>query len=364
VNGPRVLITSDVVGGVWDFALTLGSELRARHDARITLLALGEPSATEHAAAVAAQLDFRYVPVKLEWMADSADDVGRTAGIVAHVARSVGADVVHANQFAAACAELHIPVVLTVHSDVLSWSRWTRGTPANMSTWASYAALVREALLRADAVTAVSGFLAGEIGSLYDVRRPVEVIHNGWPHLSATSTRRDGTLLAGRVWDEAKNFGLVSRAAVGWEPGSVLLAGEARHPESGALAEIGPLVRGLGFLSRDELLRRMADSAIFLSPARYDPFGLLPLQAALSGCALLLSDIPSYRELWQDAAVFFRSDDAADLRARWRRLLERDDERAEVQRRAMLRACTKYTSAGMSDRYAELYARTRPAVAA
>ena len=36
----------------------------------------------------------------------------------------------HANQFAAACATVEVPVVLTVHSDVLSWHRWTLGSSA------------------------------------------------------------------------------------------------------------------------------------------------------------------------------------------------------------------------------------------
>ncbi len=31
-------------------------------------------------------------------------------------------------------------------------------------------------------------------------------------------------------------------------------------------------------------------------PARYEPFGLSVLEAALSGCALVLGDIPSLRE--------------------------------------------------------------------
>ena len=33
-------------------------------------------------------------------------------------------------------------------------------------------------------------------------------------------------------------------------------------------------------------------------PARYEPFGLSILEAALSGCALVLGDLPSLRELW------------------------------------------------------------------
>ena len=40
----HILLTTDVVGGVWDFCLALASELHVQRAARVTLLALGEPS--------------------------------------------------------------------------------------------------------------------------------------------------------------------------------------------------------------------------------------------------------------------------------------------------------------------------------
>ena len=36
----------------------------------------------------------------------------------------------------------------------------------------------------------------------------------------------------------------------------------------------------------------------------YEPFGLAVLEAAQAGCALVLSDIPTFRELWDGAAMF------------------------------------------------------------
>jgi glycosyltransferase involved in cell wall biosynthesis len=120
----------------------------------------------------------------------------------------------------------------------------------------------------------------------------------------------------------------------------------------------------LGFLSPQELSSWLQRAAIYLSPARYDPFGLLPLQAALDGCALLLSDIPSYRELWDGAACFFRSDDAQDLRRKWRRLVKDADLRADLWRRAARRAHSNYTPSRMADQYVQVYARVQQAAAA
>jgi hypothetical protein len=48
------------------------------------------------------------------------------------------------------------------------------------------------------------------------------------------------------------------------------------------LARVTPL----GELTRRQLAREMGCAAIFAAPARYEPFGLAALEAALSGCAL------------------------------------------------------------------------------
>ena len=56
-------------------------------------------------------------------------------------------------------------------------------------------------------------------------------------------------------------------------------------------------------------------AAIYALPARYEPFGLSVLEAASQGCALVLGDIASLRENWDDAAVFVPPDDGEDLGA-------------------------------------------------
>ncbi len=65
----------------------------------------------------------------------------------------------------------------------------------------------------------------------------------------------------------------------------------------------------LGRLSTEELASWYAYAAIYALPARYEPFGLSVLEAALSGCALVLGDIASLSEIWGDAAVFVPPDD-------------------------------------------------------
>jgi glycosyltransferase involved in cell wall biosynthesis len=356
VRVARVLLTTDVVGGVWDFSTTLAREL-VRRGTQVILLALGEPSADQRRQASQAGAVLVAEPLRLEWMQDSQADVVETQRVLDRLVQQFRPDVVHANQFAA--ARVPAPVVLTLHSDVLSWRKWTVGSTAVPAEWQPYVDLVRRALARADAVVGVSRFLAQEVQRLYGTDREIEVVPNGWPAAAEPpATRSKQTLIAGRVWDAAKN---VRSALDARPPGArVLLAGEQRHPETGGLAEVPHGVEQLGFVPRDELDGLLRQTRIYLSPARYDPFGLLPLQAALSGCALLLSDIPSYREVWGDSAVFF---EAEQLQERWQGLLEDDAACARLARQARQRALERYSPEGMAERYLEVYARVAAGVA-
>jgi glycosyltransferase involved in cell wall biosynthesis len=57
----------------------------------------------------------------------------------------------------------------------------------------------------------------------------------------------------------------------------------------------------------------MARAGVFVSPSLFEPFGLAALEAAEAGTPLLLSDIATYRELWDGAALFFAPNDADAL---------------------------------------------------
>ena len=76
----------------------------------------------------------------------------------------------------------------------------------------------------------------------------------------------------------------------------------------------------------------LAASAIYALPARYEPFGLSALEAGLCGCALVLGDIPSLREVWGDAAVFVDPHDAQALAKALNCLIDHPEQRFEFGR--------------------------------
>jgi glycosyltransferase involved in cell wall biosynthesis len=110
----------------------------------------------------------------------------------------------------------------------------------------------------------------------------------------------------------------------------------------------------LGEMSRPALLDVMRRAAILAAPALYEPFGLTVLEAATAGCALVLSDIPTFRELWDGAALFVDAQDDAEWRAALTHLAGNAPLRANLQRLARQRA-QRYSLAVTADAYIELY---------
>jgi glycosyltransferase involved in cell wall biosynthesis len=116
----------------------------------------------------------------------------------------------------------------------------------------------------------------------------------------------------------------------------------------------------LGSLAQSDLWRWMARAAVFLHPARYEPFGLAPLEAALHGCALVLGKIDSLREIWGDAASYVEPDDCAELILTARRLAENGAERERLAARARDRAA-QFSGRAMARAYATVAGKARRA---
>jgi glycosyltransferase involved in cell wall biosynthesis len=159
---------------------------------------------------------------------------------------------------------------------------------------------------------------------------------------------------AGRVWDAAKNLTALASIArdLAWP---VRIAGAGKSADGAAAGvELVDGVTWLGELSHASLLCEMREAEIFCSPARYEPFGLSVLEAASAGCALVLSDICSFRELWDGAALFVPPDDRQALARALISLSDNDDLRARLQHDARQRSL-RYSLAQTAAQYHGLY---------
>lgn len=355
----RILMTTDTVGGVWSYSLDLASALK-RHGIDTVLAVLGpEPRRAQEAAARDLALPLHVKPLRLEWMEGGREDIRAANAWLAQLARRLAPDVLHLNSYAQAHVEADLPKVVVAHSCVLSWWQAVRGS-THASGWAWYREMVSGALAHADAVVAPSAAMLGEARRIYGLPRSKgRVIYNGVAATPRARRLKERTIFcAGRLWDEAKNLGVL-RSAARALPWPLYSAGWATPPEHAASKTPGPPasvqgIRWLGELDRATTRTWMARASIFALPARYEPFGLTALEAGMSGAALVLADIPSLREIWEGAAEFVAPDDAAG----WTRTLGALVDDPLVRARSMLRALERarhLTNERMAERYAELY---------
>jgi glycosyltransferase involved in cell wall biosynthesis len=112
----------------------------------------------------------------------------------------------------------------------------------------------------------------------------------------------------------------------------------------------------LGYVSRERVLSLMARASIYALPAKYEPFGLSALEAAASGCALVLGNIPSLREIWGDAAVYVPPNQPDMLASTLRSLIANPERLRDCAQAARERA-REYTQERMTRGYLELYAQ-------
>jgi CDP-paratose 2-epimerase len=358
----HLLMTADAVGGVWTYALDLARAYAAR-GVRTTLAVLG-PSPDARAAAAARaipRLELVDTGLPLDWTADDAAEIARAGAAVAALATRTKADLIHLNSPALATGNrFPAPLVGVCHSCLATWWSAVRGgeMPDDFR-WRTE--LVRHGLLACDRVVAPTRAFAEATARLYDLPPPLAV-HNGRtpPPAARPLARARQVFTAGRLWDEGKNLAVLDAAAARVDA-PCFAAGPLKGPNGAAIALAH--LRTLGILAPDHVGEWLARSPVFASLARYEPFGLAVLEAAQAGCALVLSDIPTFRELWDGAAVFVPPNDPQAAAEALNVLLaapERTDDLGAAARAAAARYTVEAMAEGMLALYAELLAE-RPA---
>jgi glycogen synthase len=346
-----VLMTADAVGGVWRYSIDLARALRPAGIRTVIAVMGPSPSAAQRSEAARAGVALVDRPYRLEWMDEPWADVERAGSWLLALARTLQPDIIHLNAYAHAKLPWPAPVVVVAHSCVRTWWRAVKCEDLPLH-WARYSREVAEGLLAATVVVAPTAAMLKAIRDEYAVALQSRVIPNG----SVPVARRAGfeakepfILSVGRVWDDAKNIRALAGVAdrVIWP---IIVAGECRPP-AGATSKVCG-ARLLGSLCAADLADWYRRAAIYALPARYEPFGLSVLEAANAACALVLGDIPSLRENWDDAALFVPPDDDRALVAAIRRLIDEPAVREHLARRAFARA-----SALSVDRTADAYCR-------
>jgi glycogen synthase len=337
----KVLMTADTVGGVWTYAVDLATAL-AEVGVEVHVATMGRlPDAAQRGA-----VEHLYASsYTLEWEDDPWDDVERAGEWLLELAAEIRPDLVHLNGFAHGRLPWPAPLVIAAHSDVVSWW-WAVHGEDPPARYDHYRAVVEAGLRAAHAVVAPTHAVLHDLHRHYSFESPRFVVSNSRRAARRAATKEPFAAGLGRFWDQAKNLDVLEHAR-GLTPWPLLVAGEGTP---------------LGRLRAAEVASLLARASVFASPALYEPFGLTILEAARAGCALVLGDIPSLREVWGDAAVFAPSADGDAFAAALSQVECDDGLRQELARRARRRA-SRYAPERTRDGYLSVYDRVRSAVA-
>jgi glycosyltransferase involved in cell wall biosynthesis len=246
---------------------------------------------------------------------------------------------------------------------LITWTQAVQGYTPRPSRWTKwYRDTVIRGIEAADAVIAPSAWMLDALRANYIHPRRDEVIYPGRnpiffnPYVS----KEDSVLAIGRLVDAGKQVFLLTQHT---HPVSVCIVG-AEHTvpmprlpiradvkvatEQSSVAIRGPQ-------TESQLRALYSRASIYAATARYEPLGMPALDAALSRCAIVANDIPSFREIWGDTALYFRCNDAASLADSIRRL---NADRAMCRAYAELaytRARERFTTRRMIDDCLQLY---------
>jgi glycosyltransferase involved in cell wall biosynthesis len=353
-RGLRILMTVDAAGGVWEYALQLARAL-APQGVELILASMGSLPSTPQRAGLRnlSNVVLCESEYKLEWMSGAWADVDAAGAWLRQLESQYRPSVIHLNGYCHADLPWTAPSLVVGHSCVYSWfAAVKRQAPGR--EWEEYKQRVAAGLAAATLVTAPSEAMLGALKFYYGPFHSAGAVYNARRRRDFRPAEKQRIIFtAGRLWDEAKNIGSLAQLArhLSWP---IYAAGDCRSPENKQVRFEG--LNLLGRLSGPEIAQWLGRAAIFALPARYEPFGLAALEAALAGCVLVLGDIPSLREIWRDGALFVPPDDPAALADTVKRVIGDGDLRRLMSLRARKRAWF-FSVERMARGYVDLYRR-------
>ncbi len=200
----RVLITTDAVGGVWNYSLDL-----ARGLARLgiySVLAVMGPSPTaaqKRAARAIPELKLVDTGLALDWLTPDAASLAAAGAAIARLAEKQQVDLIQLNAPAlGAGISFEVPVVAVVHSCVATWWDQVKGPSEPMPAdfiWRTDC--VRAGLEAADVVVAPSKAFGALVQRVYGLSEAPRTVYNGRsPLATASHAPHDFIFTAGRLW--------------------------------------------------------------------------------------------------------------------------------------------------------------------
>jgi glycogen(starch) synthase len=360
----HVLVTADTMSGVWTYTRELVTGLVTR-GVRVTLVSFGEiplPHQTSWMENLHG-LEYRPTAFRLDWMQEGEQDLSDSAAYLTALVKELKPDLLHLNQLCYGNLPVSTPRVVVAHGDLISWWKTVHGREPKPGRWLEwYRAVVTEGLLKASVVVAPTSWMMDTIHSTYTLPLREAVIHSGRnPIYFNPYVDKDQSVLAvGRIWDAGKQVSLLTQHT---HPLPVCIVGAdspVPPPKVPIRADVKLDLDNIRIALRGpqteaQLRTLYSRAAIYAATSRYEPFGMAALEAAFSRCAIIANDIPSFREIWGDAALYFHANDANSLADMIQRLSDDPEMCRNYANQAFQRAREHFTARRMIDEYMQLY---------
>ncbi|MDX3924960.1 MAG: glycosyltransferase family 4 protein [Shinella sp.] len=345
-------MTLDAVGGVWRYAMDLARELRGS-GIETVFAGFGPPPSRDGFLEAAAIGTVTWLEAPLDWTAEREDQLDRIPAFLDDLIAEYSIDLLHLNlPSQAAGLKVDVPVVVVSHSCVVTWFEAVRKC-APPAEWSWQQRRNRQGFDRSDVVLAPSRSHADALLRCYGRIDNIEVVHNGSRIEPSPVPKEDFVFAAGRWWDDGKNGSALDRAAA-LTKARVVMAGPSDGPAAQRIAI--DHAEHVGELPHGRTMALMSRAGIVASPSLYEPFGLAALEAARAGAALILADIPTYRELWSGAALFADPREPRSLAEAMDRLSSDTELRADLGLLAQLRS-RQFSVETQGSAMAEIYAQ-------
>jgi len=264
---PRLLMTTDTVGGVWNYGLDLIRELGNEYD--IFFASQGPNPSQQQARQMEAisHVHWTHRQYALEWMDEPWSDIEKAGNWLMECQEDFAPDVVHLNSYSQASLAWRAPTVLVAHSCVLTWWRAVKGEAAP-ERYDEYRRRVQVGLDTANVVVFPTASYRDAMSAEYELPPISEVIWNGRnPSYYRRKEKQSQVLSMGRLWDESKNMALLNRIApkLRWP---IIVCGGSKAPNQ--IQPSYPHLTILGTLSEREVAERLEIAAIYAAPAMYE----------------------------------------------------------------------------------------------
>jgi glycogen(starch) synthase len=361
----HVLVTADTLSGTWIYTRELVTGLVSR-GVRVTLVSFGEIPLPEQTLWMdhLHGLEYRPTAFRLDWMQEGQQDFKDSSLYLAALVKELKPDLLHLNQLCYGSLPVRVPRVVVAHGDLITWWKAVHGHEPRPDRWLRwYRDVVTGGISMASVMVAPSVWMRATIRACYTRARHETVIYNGRNPIffNPYAGKDDSVLTVGRLWDAGKQVSLLTQHShplpvcivgadtVGPVPPKIPIRTDVKL----SLDQVNVAFKGPQTEAQLRLLYSRA--TIYAATSRYEPFDMAAVEAAFSRCAIVANDIPAFREIWGDAGLYFRANDAGSLAAAIRRLSQQKDLCRTYGTRAYQRARECFTAKRMIDQYLELY---------